>query len=303
MLALTPLALSIGDKIDSSFFSFDTAVFSLFGKMQNGVLTYIAKFFTSFGDEMFVIPIVLLALILCLFKRTRKYGTAIVISVVIGTLVTNILVKPLVLRIRPYNTLQLTDFWTKFSVWYKTAGSLSESDYSFPSGHTTGAFEVAVAVFMCMKKNGRKLSWTPLVIALCVACSRIYLMVHYPTDVIAGIFVGACAGILGYLIAGLVIKIWEKVSFLDKIDLEKLFKKGINVKVACALIIVAVISTVTVSFVRVLNEGADYKETCAYVGEYDCMNEARVDDDDYPAIDGKYYCKIHWKQLNGENSD
>ena len=52
------------------------------------------------------------------------------------------------------------------------------------------------------------------------------------------------------------------------------------------------------AFIPSLTEGGDKAVRCAYNEEYDCYNEARVDDKDYPAIDGKNYCKIHWKQLN-----
>ena len=55
------------------------------------------------------------------------------------------------------------------------------------------------------------------------------------------------------------------------------------------------------SYIPAISEGGEDAHRCAYVGEYDCMNEARVDDEDYSPIDGKEYCKIHWKQLSGEN--
>ena len=299
MTALSPFILSIGDKIDSSFFAFDSAIFSFFGNLQNSVLTFLAKFFTSFGDEVFVIPIVILALILCLFKRSRRYGVALAASVVIGTLLTNVIFKPLVLRIRPYNTLQLTGFWEKFSVWYKGAGALSESDYSFPSGHTTGAFDMAIPVFLLMRKNKKKIAWIFPVIAILVGCSRIYLMVHYPTDVFAGVIIGVFLGICGYYISKAICAVFEKISALDKIDIERLFKKTINSKLVGVIITVFIVVILSVSFVRCLNDGADYVETCAYNEEYNCMNEARIDDDKYPTIDGKNYCKIHWKQLTG----
>ena len=78
-------------------------------------MTGVAKFFTAFGDENFTIPIVVLSVVLCFFKRTRKYGFSILFAVIIGTLITNVIAKPMVLRIRPYNTLQQNaDYWS----WY-----------------------------------------------------------------------------------------------------------------------------------------------------------------------------------------
>ena len=293
-----PILLTLGENIDKVFSSFDLWVFHFFGSMQCTFLTYVAKFFTTFGDEGFIIPLVVLGIVLCFFKKTRKFGFSIIIAVVIGTLVTNIVVKPMALRIRPYNTLQgNSDYWN----WYIGAGALSESDYSFPSGHTTGAFEVATALFLCFKSEKKKIAYIFPAIAICTMGSRVYLMVHYASDVLAGLVVGIVAGILGYLIAKFIVKfIFEKTK-LDNIDAAKLFKKlteKTNGKLAPVAIILAVVCIFLYAFIPSLTEGGDKAVRCAYNEEYDCYNEARVDDKDDPAIDGKNYCKIHWKQLN-----
>ena len=295
---MCPILLTLGENIDKVFSSFDLWVFHFFGSMQCTFLTYVAKFFTAFGDEGFIIPLVVLGIVLCFFKKTRKFGFSLIIAVVIGTLVTNIVVKPMALRIRPYNTLQgNSDYWN----WYIGAGALSESDYSFPSGHTTGAFEVATALFLCFKSEKKKIAYIFPAIAICTMGSRVYLMVHYASDVLAGLVVGIVAGILGYLIAKFIVKfIFEKTK-LDNIDAAKLFKKlteKTNGKLAPVAIILAVVCIFLYAFIPSLTEGGDKAVRCAYNEEYDCYNEARVDDKDYPAIDGKNYCKIHWKQLN-----
>jgi hypothetical protein len=202
------------------------------------------------------------------------------------------------LRIRPYNTLQSN---SDYMSWYQFAGSLSESDYSFPSGHTTGAFEIATALFLCFKSDKKKGAWIFPVVALCTAGSRVYLMVHYATDVIGGFVVGTIAGILGYLIMKLVVLILQKIKLDDKIDAGKLFKKlteKTNGKLAPVVIVVAVLAIFLYAFIPSLSEGGE--QICAYNEEYNCMNAARVDSEKYPAIDGKEYCKIHWKQLMGE---
>ena len=264
-----PILLTLGENIDKVFSSFDLWVFHFFGSMQCTFLTYVAKFFTTFGDEGFIIPLVVLGIVLCFFKKTRKFGFSLIIAVVIGTLVTNIVVKPMALRIRPYNTLQgNSDYWN----WYIGAGALSESDYSFPSGHTTGAFEVATALFLCFKSEKKKIAYIFPAIAICTMGSRVYLMVHYASDVLAGLVVGIVAGILGYLIAKFIVKfIFEKTK-LDNIDAAKLFKKlteKTNGKLAPVAIILAVVCIFLCAFIPSLTEGGDKAVRCAYNEEYD----------------------------------
>lgn len=304
------MTATIGEKIDSFCYPFDIKVFEFFGKMQNEFLTVLAKFFTNFGDEKFVIMVTFLGLILCLFKKTRKYGFAIVCAAVVGTFITNIVLKPMVLRVRPYNTLQDNIDYVK---WYLGAGALSESDYCFPSGHTTGAFELAVATGLMLRKNNhKKVAWIPTAIAFCVMGSRVYLMVHYASDVLAACCVGVFAGFVGYFASKLACNICSKIKFIDNIDLEKLFKKEFNPKNATACILAVLTIFFAVSFIPSLSEGGDDAIRCDYNVEYDCQNEANIDVDDdgnvvypnkYPELEehkGEVFCKIHWKQLSGE---
>ena len=292
------LAATLGDKIDSTFYAFDMAVYDIFAPLHSSFMNKVAMAFTSFGDEKFTICVVLLAVVLCLFKKTRKYGIALGAAAVIGTGITNVIAKPLILRIRPYNTLQnVKEYWD----CYISAGAFSESDYSFPSGHTTGAFELAVASSICLRKDGRKvLSIVPVVIAAFTALSRIYLCVHYPTDVISATIIGIFAGIVGYFIACALVKMIEK-SPIDKIDLgEKIHIKG---KGAAAAIVIYLFAAFAFAFGVQFFEGGDAKR-CAYSNDtFTCYNEAKTDDKKYPAIDGKEYCKIHWKEIMGEGND
>ncbi len=292
-------AASLGDKLDATFYGFDMAVFEFFGSIQSGFMTQLAKLITSLGDSVFVVALAVLAIALSLFKRTRKYGFSILLAIAIGTFITNIVLKPAVLRIRPYNTLQgNADYWS----WYVGAGMLSESDYSFPSGHVTAAFEIAVALFLCFWTDGKKkLAWVFPAVAFLVLCTRLYLMVHYASDVMFGILAGTVGGALGFGLGYVCRQIALKVKFLDAIDLEtvykKLFKKEINTKIAKVAIWCCAAGIFIGSYAVLTTEGGEHAIRCAYDAEYDCQNEARVDDDDYPPIDGRNYCKIHWNQL------
>ena len=78
--------LTVGESLDKVFYGFDIAVFKFFAAMQCTFLTFVAKFFTAFGDENFIIPVMIIGLVLLMFKKTRKYGVALVGAIIIGTL-------------------------------------------------------------------------------------------------------------------------------------------------------------------------------------------------------------------------
>lgn len=201
----------------SIFDSFDMSVFTFFGEqIQNAAMNIVANFITFFGGSEFVIPMAVVGLVLSLFKKTRKFGMSVLFAVLVGTLLTNIVFKPMFDRPRPYVYYAENPL---FMSWYEFAGSHVESDKSFPSGHTTAAFEIGVALFLVLNK---KYSWIFPVFSVLVGLSRIYLMVHYVTDVLGGVVIGTFAGIMGYVIMTALMKNTKIAEF----DLaEKLKKK------------------------------------------------------------------------------
>lgn len=187
--------------LNSVFHGFDMGVFEFFAGLHQEALTKFVQIFTELGDSHFVIPMLLLGLVLCVWKKTRRYGLTLFLAIVVGTLLTNCVFKVVIARPRPYVTMADNEL---FMSWYVEAGSMIESDASFPSGHTCAAFEMAIGMMLVVRKKAVK--WIFPVIAILVGASRIYLMVHYPTDVLGGMFVGIIAGIIGYLLAKLIIE-------------------------------------------------------------------------------------------------
>ena len=180
--------------LNTTFASFDLAV----ALWIHNLYTIAGGFFTPFFEFVSFlghdgIPLIIFSIILMLFKRTRKYGTAMLLGLAIGAIFTNCVLKVLIARPRPY-----ADTNSVFYQLWLTVGQNIESDKSFPSGHTTAAFDAMTPVFLTGKK---KYSWTAYIFAVLMAVSRIYLVVHYATDVIGGIIVGLIAGVLGYYIS------------------------------------------------------------------------------------------------------
>ena len=140
-----------------------------------GFLDTVMPALTRLGDSG-VIWIVLAAALL-LFPRTRKYGLAAALALVIGALLCNVTLKPLVARLRPF---EIADTMRQLLID-------PPSDFSFPSGHTTSSFAAATALAAARARGGL----AAMILAAVIAFSRLYLYVHYPTDVIAGALIGA----------------------------------------------------------------------------------------------------------------
>lgn len=188
----------MADWLDKTFFSFDRAIFARMHALHNaagGFFDRICKYVSFLGKSGWFF--IVLAFVFLLFLRTRKEGLGMAIALVFGALVTNILLKNIVNRTRPFNH---TD---EFFSWWQAAGSNMEDSSSFPSGHTTAAFAAMVAFFLL---GDKRYSWTGLVFAFFMGFSRIYLIVHYPTDVLVGFIVGTAAGIGGALLSKLIYK-------------------------------------------------------------------------------------------------
>lgn len=146
------------------------------------------EFITHFGDGgMFWI---LLAVAFMIPKKTRKVGIMAGCALALGALITNVTLKPLVDRMRPY----------VYSDQIIPIGRLP-FESSFPSGHTCASFACAlIYVRMLPQKYGIPL----VVLAALIALSRLYLCVHFPTDVLAGFLIGCFSSAVVYAVSCMV---------------------------------------------------------------------------------------------------
>lgn len=125
-----------------------------------------------------------LSLILLIPKTTRRIGIASLLSLLLGALLTNVILKNLIARPRPFDLAE--------SIQPLIA---RPKDYSFPSGHTCASFASALIL---LRMTPKKYGISAMVLAALIAISRMYLGVHYPTDVIGGFLVALLASTIVY---------------------------------------------------------------------------------------------------------
>ena len=141
--------------------------------LHNEFLNSVMIFFSTIGNGgmCWIVVSILLAVI----PRTRKCGFTMMASMALTFLLGNVFLKNLIAGPRP--------FMMDNSV---TLLIPEPSEYSFPSGHTANSFAAAVVICAYFRRAGI----AALVMAATIAFSRMYLFVHYPTDILGGIALG-----------------------------------------------------------------------------------------------------------------
>ena len=114
---------------------------------------------------------IIIALILLAKPKYRKAGVLTLAALTLGLILGNGIIKNVVARARPYN-------YSDIKLLVKTPW-----DYSFPSGHTLAAFSSAIVVTY----HHRKMGWFMFPMAIIIAFSRMYLYVHFPSDILGAI--------------------------------------------------------------------------------------------------------------------
>lgn len=196
--------------LNSLAVSFDLPILDwIQANLQSGFMDKIWPIITLFGDAGIFWMICATALLFT--KKHRRTGLGVWFALAMGLLICNIILKPAVGRIRPYDfqMQELGKTWNDIILGGKLLVE-TPSDYSFPSGHTIASFEACTVLLL----NSPAMGIPAVILAILIAFSRLYLYVHYPTDVIFSLFAGILFGILGNLLAKKVPL--DKIPFLKK---------------------------------------------------------------------------------------
>lgn len=162
----------------------DTAILFYFqNHIRCDVLNIVMIFFSSMGTNGYIWLAAAAAMLLT--KKYRFAGVALLVCFTLAWFVNDGVVKHLVQRQRPYLTLQELEVLVP-----------RRNDFSFTSGHTSTAFAAAYAI---TRANGRRWAWVYAISAM-IAVSRIYVGMHYPTDVLGGMLVGTLTAAVAYLL-------------------------------------------------------------------------------------------------------
>ena len=170
-----------GEMALEAVFQFDSSILLwIQNNLRSGFLDPIMKAFTMLGDHGLIWIAITLALLIV--RKTRPLGVTCAVSMIIGLIVTNLIIKNWAARIRPYELIPGLQCIVPLA-----------KDYSFPSGHATNSLACAWVLF---RKTPKKYGVPALILAILISLSRLYVGIHYPTDVLGGVVIGICSAVL-----------------------------------------------------------------------------------------------------------
>ena len=149
-------------------------------------LTPFMTWITGLGDRGLIW--IIIGVLLLIPKKTRRTGLLSLLSLLCAHLLCNMVLKDYVMRVRPYEVIDGLYCLIE-----------RPTDYSFPSGHTMTAFAAAVVIF---KNRPKRLGIPVMALAFVIAFSRLYVGVHYPSDVIIGALLGTLIAMIFFWIFG-----------------------------------------------------------------------------------------------------
>ncbi|WP_031556840.1 phosphatase PAP2 family protein [Lachnospira multipara] len=188
-----------------------------FASLHNPVTDPIMYVITKLGDKGILWILLGLLMLTVLPKRYRKVGLTVALALIFSVIMCNGVMKNVCQRVRPFNfdnSLFDTQLYNVFA---------SIDDWSFPSGHTSASFAAAFAIILWNKREGV----CAMIMAALIALSRLYLNVHYPTDVLVSLILGSIYGILAYLIIKAILNKSEKLKaiFINGENYKTIFTK------------------------------------------------------------------------------
>lgn len=152
--------------------------------IRNDILTPIMTFITHLGDSGIIW--IDICVVLLIFKKTRQIAYMMIFAMLLSLLVNNLCIKNIVMRVRPYEAIEGL---------YRIIEA--QPDWSFPSGHTASSFAAAIVIYRVMD---HKYGIPAIILALLISLSRLYVGVHYPTDVFFGFISGTCIALFSVYI-------------------------------------------------------------------------------------------------------
>ena len=160
----------------------EKAILDFFQAVRQPSLDIGLSIFTRLGNlgEIWIF----LALLICLNrdKRMKRIGYTALVAIGIQAILVNLVMKPLIMRVRPYELYQV-------ALYIKPPHGTS-----FPSGHTATAFAFAAVLFHTKYRTWKEV----MVLAIMMGITRLYFYVHFPTDVLAGAIIGWLVGYACY---------------------------------------------------------------------------------------------------------
>ena len=165
---------------------FEASIILWIQENLRGPMDAVVQCITYLGDDG--ILWIAMGIVLLFWKKTRPIGITVLISLLFDYLIINVALKALIARPRPFVVNELiTPLVTNVSPYR-----------SFPSGHSGGSFSAMFALYKWVPK---KIGIPALILATMVALSRLYVGVHYPTDIIAGCIIGfICSVLANYIV-------------------------------------------------------------------------------------------------------
>ena len=172
---------------------FEASILFWIQENLRGALDGFWVFITHLGDSGYFWIAIGIALLI--FKKTRPVGITVLLSLAINACMTNLTLKDFFGRTRPFYVN--TELVTLIK---------HPSSFSFPSGHTSGSFSAALVLYHMFPK---KIGVPAVILATMIGFSRMYVGVHYPTDILGGIVVAIIASTLAIMIVS---KVREKIQ-------------------------------------------------------------------------------------------